>query len=102
MNEEAQQALDEWLADRPQIIKDLAQACPPDGLYKLVDYTSDAEDVYTIISYSEDGTIRATRYSVFEDAMVPMWNVFGMKPECLVRVDEPFPNSHSSVATEAS
>jgi len=28
------QSLEDWLADRPQIIKDLARSHPPDGEYQ--------------------------------------------------------------------
>lgn len=79
--------LEEWLADRPQIIKDLARSHPPDGEYRLADSTD--EDRYAIYSYSEDGTMTVTRYTKLgPDWVVPMWNVFGMRPEDLVRVDD--------------
>ena len=80
------EALKQWLADRPQIIKDLAASHPPDGEYRLANGADD--DLYTIYSYSEDGTITVTRHNRLFGGM-PMWNVFGMKPEDLVRTDGP-------------
>lgn len=80
--------LEEWLADRPQIIKDLARSHPPDGEYLLA---SDPNgDSYQIHSYFEDGTMKTIRYARLADGSVqPLWSVFGMRPEDLVRVDKP-------------
>lgn len=80
--------LEEWLADRPQIIKDLARSHPPDGKYRLANSTDD--DFYCVYSYSENGTMTMSRYTrLGPGSVMPMWNVFGMKPEDLVRIDEP-------------
>ena len=79
--------LEEWLATRPQVIKDLARSHPPDAQYRLA---SDVDgDVYQIYSYSEDGTMSVIRYTQLTSdpsSMMPLWRVFGMKPEDLVRV----------------
>jgi hypothetical protein len=81
------EALELWLADRPQIIKDLARSHPPDGQYRLASGTDD--DVYQIYSYSEDGTMSVIRYTrLTPDSMMPLWRVFGMRPEDLVRLVE--------------
>ena len=83
MNEE----LEEWLATRPQVIKDLARGHPPDALYRLASGGDD--DVYQIYSYFEDGTVSVIRYTQLASdpsSMVPLWRVFGMRPEDLVRV----------------
>lgn len=79
--------LEEWLAGRPQIIKDLARGHPPEGEYRLA---SDMDgDSYQIYSYCENGTMTVIRYARLADGtLVPRWNVFGMRPEHLVRVDE--------------
>ena len=80
--------LQEWLRDRPQIIKDLARSHPPDAQYRLADGSD--EDLYVIYSYFEDGTMTVTRYTRMTeapDSWMPMWNVFGMRPEDLARVD---------------
>lgn len=83
----AELTLEEWLTDRPQIIKDLAASHPPDSQYRLADSTD--EDLYAIYSYHEDGTMTVTRYTrLGPDTVIPVWNVFGMKPEDLVRVDD--------------
>ena len=78
-----------WLEEkeRPQVIWDLARSHPPDGEYRLA---TDLEgDTYRIESYCEDGTMRVTRYGgVLGYECAPMWQVFGMKPEDLVRIDE--------------
>lgn len=80
---DSKELLEEWLVDRPQVIKDLARTHPPDGRYRLSSGADD--DLYLIYSYSEDGTITAVRHI---EQMFPMWKVFGMKPEDLIRVDE--------------
>ena len=78
--------LEEWLRDRPQVIKDLARSHPPDAQYRLASGGDD--DVYLIYSYSEDGTMTVSRFAqVGPFSLMPMWNVFGMRPEDLVRVD---------------
>jgi hypothetical protein len=83
------QALEDWLADRPQIIKNLARSHPPDSEYRLANGLDD--DLYVIYSYNEDGTITVIRYARLAgapDSVLPLWKVFGMKPEDLVRIDE--------------
>lgn len=76
--------LEEWLATRPQVIKDLAATHPPDAEYRL---SSDPDgDSYQIYSYNEDGTMKVIRYKRLTDSMLPMWTVFGMRPEDLVKV----------------
>lgn len=77
------EALEEWLAGRPQVIQDLARSHPPDGSYQLSSGTDD--DVYMVHSYAEDGTIKAIRHTQLPDGqLIPMWAVFGMRPEDLV------------------
>lgn len=44
------------------------------------------DDLYAVYSYHEDGTLTVSRYS--RPTLLFMWNVFGMKPEDLVRIDE--------------
>jgi hypothetical protein len=79
--------LEEWLRDRPQAIRDLARSHPPDAQYRLASGTDG--DVYQIYSYFEDGTMSAIRYTrLTPDSMMPLWRVFGMKPEDLVKVDD--------------
>lgn len=78
-------SLEEWLADRPQIIKDLAESHPPDGEYRLV---SDIDgDSYQVYSYNEDGTMKMIRYTRIGGSVLPLWTVFGMRPEDLVRIE---------------
>lgn len=75
--------LEEWLVGRPQVIKDLARSCPSYGRYRLSNAADD--DLYLIYSYHENGTLAVIRYI---EQMFPMWKVFGMRAEDLVRVDE--------------
>lgn len=81
-------SLEEWLAGRPQVIRDLARSCPPDGAYRL---SNDPDgDLYAVHSYHENGTLTVTRFTQLDDGQVmPLWNVFGVKPEHLVRTEEP-------------
>lgn len=70
---------EEWLASRPQIIKDMVARWPHD-----VDYTmgDDTETVYRIYSYFENGTVIVTRFL----DLIPIWNVFGVDPNTLNRL----------------
>jgi hypothetical protein len=78
--------LEKWLRDRPQVIKDLARSHPPDGTYRLA--SSGDDDIYQIYSYLENGTMNVIRYTrLTPDSMMPLWRVFGMKPEDLVKVN---------------
>ncbi len=78
--------LEEWLRDRPQVIKDLVRSHPPDSMYQLAG--GGDGDVYQIYSYLEDGTMNVIRYTrLTPDSMVPLWRVFGMKPEDLVKIN---------------
>lgn len=65
------QALDEWLADRPQVIKDLAYATPP-GCYTLNDTGQHA----VLYSYDEDGTVTVNTTAL---GFIPV-SVFGVDP----------------------
>lgn len=78
---EQQKLIDDWLADRPKLIQDMAAQCPPVFLYKLTSTGSYA----SIISYSEDRTVtvqitREFNYTIFER------QVFGIKLEDLEAV----------------
>lgn len=63
---------EEWLASRPQIIKNMVARWPHD-----VDYVMNGDgDIYRIYSYSENGTVTVTRFT----CGLPVWNVFGVDP----------------------
>lgn len=64
----------EWFRSRPQVIQDMVLTTPPWNLYSL----EGDGDHYMILSYNENGTVTATRYSSFDN--IPMWNVFGIDP----------------------
>ena len=70
--------MDKWLADKPQVIKDLAARFPP-GLYNL----SSGHVVY-IIAYSEDGTLRVGVSNKYNEGLSFEIEVFGVKPEDLM------------------
>jgi hypothetical protein len=70
-------ALEEWLKDRPQVIKDLAKQCPPD-CYRGADAPNGH---YLLHAYSEDGTVKVIHG---KDSYAPGILVFGMHPESLV------------------
>ena len=52
------EALEEWLKDRPQSIKDTARSSPPWNRYRLTKTGQHG----TIRSYSEDGTVSMEFY----------------------------------------
>ena len=72
----------EWFRSRPMVIQDMVLKNPPWVMYSLGD-----GDIYQILSYNENGTVTATRYSSFNH--IPMWNVFGIDPSDLVPSEEP-------------
>lgn len=76
MSETQRKVLDEWLADRPQVIKDLAYAYPPDC------YTfNDTGQHGVLYSYDEDGTITVNTTAL---GFLPV-QVFGVNPANLTR-----------------
>lgn len=77
----------EWLAERPQVIKDLVKRVPPDRLY-LLKSTNHRIFVY---SYSEDGTVTVAVMGKYN--FLPFERrVFGIKPEELEECDLPGPD----------
>lgn len=77
---------DDWVAGRPDVVKEMCVAHPPNVLYKL----KTTKQLVTLMSYFEDGTVQ-----VFVD---PKFNptrlftghaVFGINPEDLEEVDLP-------------
>lgn len=86
MTPEQQEILDEWLEDRPQIIKDMAHATPP-GCYTF----NDTGQHGVLYSYDESGTV--TVNTTMLDGLMPV-GVFGVNPAnlspcgCLERGEE--------------
>lgn len=68
------------------VIQDMVLATPPWFIYTMDDDDSSFA-LYAVYSYNENGTVTVTR---FTDAMgypLPMWNVFGVNPKSLTRVE---------------
>jgi|GEM_PF-1924051 len=83
MNEDA---LAEWLAERPQVIRDMVAAKPPDRLYRI-----GSGHRCTIYSYAEDRTV--TVYVGGEyNAVIFSRHVFGIPIDELVECDPPGPD----------
>ena len=83
-SKEQKKAWEEWVASRPQIIKDLCDLYPPYNLYRL---KSSGHRV-TLYSYSEDGTVTVNVSGEYNAVMFD-WQVFGIKPEDLEECDLP-------------
>jgi hypothetical protein len=82
-----QDVLAQWLAERPQIIKDMVARLPPDHLYR---FKPNGHRVL-IVAYSEDDTLRVLvsgKYNlvVFDRA------VFGVKSSDLEECELPSPD----------
>jgi hypothetical protein len=93
--DEARKSYEEWCAERPPEIAELARKFPPWNLYRL-----GKNRVYLIgFSESKDGTPHTCmvqvsakfNYCAFER------NVFGIKPEELVECDPPGPDEQVGV-----
>lgn len=77
----------EWLAERPQAIKDLVAKLPPDRLYRL---KTTGHRVF-LYAYSEDGTVTVAVTGQF-NALPFERRVFGIAPEDLEECDLPDPD----------
>lgn len=91
--EEKLKEIQEWLKDRPQIIKDLCEKIPPYKLYEVKTGNCDKclTKKVTIYSYQEDGTITVNlsrNFNIIKEDL----NVFGMFPEELIECDLPTDN----------
>lgn len=74
----------EWLDDRPQVIKDMVATHPPNLLYHL---TTTGHRV-TIYSYSENGTITVDVSGEYNGLLFER-RVFGIRLDDLVECDLP-------------
>lgn len=73
-------AWEEWLADRPPVIQDLARRFPPWAWFRLKDEPARLY-VYHAVAFFEDGTLRMAKYSVATGEGIIQ--VFGIKPDDL-------------------
>lgn len=74
----------EWVATRPDCIKELIAKLPPDRLYLL----KSSNHRVTIYSYNEDGTVSVSVSGDYNRVIFER-NVFGVKPEDLEECDLP-------------
>jgi len=89
--------LEEWLATRPLIIRELAAKCPPDRLYRM---KSTGQRV-TIVAYSEAGTVRVNVTGQFNVVTVER-SVSGVSVDDLEECDLPTPGEKvGAVLTDA-
>ena len=78
-------AFQEWLADRPEVVQNMAKVFRPDRLYRLK--TSD--HCVTIHAYCEDGTLEVAVTNEYNPYVLFERMVFGVKPENLEECDPP-------------
>lgn len=78
-------AFEEWLATRPDSVKELAAKLPPNRLYR---FKSGSKSRVTMYSYCEDGTVTVTVSGDFNLVSFER-NVFGVKPDELEECDFP-------------
>ncbi|MDX2166840.1 MAG: hypothetical protein SF182_07240 [Deltaproteobacteria bacterium] len=88
----------EWLATRPQCIRDMAERLPPDRLYRM---RSTGHRV-TLVGYAEDGTVRVYVSGQF-NAVTFERQVYGVAADDLEECDLPSPvEPVGAMLTEAS
>ena len=74
----------EWVASRPESMREICREFPPDRLYRM----GSTGHRCTIYSYAEDGTLTVT-VSGEHNAVLFARNVFGIEPEELEECDLP-------------
>lgn len=77
---------EQWLAGRPQVIKDVAAAYPPNRLYR---HTPTGQRVF-ILAYSEDRTVRMAVTGTYNFLSMER-QVFGVPVDELVECELPAP-----------
>lgn len=77
---------DAWLAERPQVIQDLAKRLPPNLLYRMR-----GKHRVTLYSYEEDGTLSVHVSGQYNRVLFSR-HVFGVLPDDLVECDLPGPD----------
>lgn len=75
---------DEWVAARPESIRRMCHAYPPNLLYRM----GDSRHRCTIYSYHENGKVTVSVTGQY-NAVAFARNVFGIDPESLVECDLP-------------
>ncbi len=92
------QEWDEWLKDRPQIIKDMATKLPPNKLYR----NKITGQIGVLVSYAENGTVRASFPNDlnFQMSTPGGRQVFGLLPDDLEECE--YPEAEKIVGPSAS
>ena len=73
------ESFEEWLADRPQVIQDMARSYPPDQRYALT-HEHGLQQIGYIYSYAEDGTVTVIFPIEWNPWQEGGRRVFGIKP----------------------
>ncbi len=87
MNENT--SMEEWLHDRPQVIKDMVRACPPHNAYALTHSRGLRQKGY-IVSYAEEGTVTMVFPQTWNPWQKESREVFGIKLADLTFEPMPF------------
>jgi hypothetical protein len=82
-----EEAFNEWLESRPEVIKELAKLLPPGRLYRL----KTSNHRCTLHSYNEDRTVTVNVTGEYNRVLFSR-SVFGIKPEDLEECDLPGPD----------
>lgn len=90
--EEQQNMWEEWLAERPQVIKDMVVKYDlhPEKVYC---FESNKEKRFVLHSLDEDGTVTVQfRRELSPNFILPLmdYNVFGVNPESLLDAEQDF------------
>lgn len=72
-----------WYNSRPKKIQDMIDKVQPDKLFRLKDID---DDFYVIVSYNENGTIKAVRYDA--RTKISMHIVFGLNPDNFIEINK--------------
>lgn len=77
MTEEEKREFEQWLADRPQVIKKMVASYPPTQLYRH----KETGQVFALQAYNEDGTVRAYVLPEYSGLVTGGCSVFGIDPK---------------------
>ncbi len=90
-SEEQKKVWSQWLSERPENVRKVAEAFPPNRRYRLKTQGTDIGTYYVPHQYDEheDGSVTMT-CAKFNDIMPLLggYGVFGMKPEELEMIEE--------------
>jgi hypothetical protein len=75
----------EWIASRPESIRRMIEALPPDRLYRMASGSR-----CTLYSYNEDGTVQVEVTGQYNRVLFSR-RVFGINPDELVECELPSP-----------